>query len=99
MRYLRTLTWVVVAVLLAILASHNWTDVTLNLWSGLQADIKLPLLVLTAWAIGYFPTAIIARGRLWQAKRKLLLQQQLAAANAPSPVATGRMDGASEGLV
>ena len=98
MRYLRTLIWVVVAVLLAILASHNWTDVTLNLWGNLQADIKLPLLVLIAWAIGFIPTAMIARARLWQAKRKLLLQHQLAAANTPPPVSARKIDGASEGL-
>ena len=98
MRYLRTLIWVVFAVLLAILASHNWADVTLNLWGNLQADIKLPLLILIVWAIGFIPTAIIARGRLWQAKRKLLLQHQLAAAGTPPSVASRRIDGASEGL-
>ena len=34
-----------IAVFLAILASRNWHDVTLNLWGDIQADIKLPILL------------------------------------------------------
>jgi uncharacterized integral membrane protein len=83
MQILRTLIWVVVAALLAILASNNWTDVTLNLWGSLQADVKLPLLLLIVWGIGFVPTTLIARGRLWRVKRKMLLQQQLAAVAVP----------------
>ncbi|HVF83238.1 MAG TPA: hypothetical protein VM913_03585 [Sphingomicrobium sp.] len=96
MHILRTLIWVVVAVLLAILASNNWTDVTLNLWGSLQADIKLPLLLLVVWGLGFVPTALIARGRLWRVKRKLQLQLQLASAAAPTP--SHATDGVSEGL-
>ena len=51
MNFLRTLFWVVVAVSLAIFASRNWGDVTVNLWGNLQADIKLPILLIITFLI------------------------------------------------
>ena len=45
MQFLKTLFWVVIAVFLAILASRNWHDVTLNLWGDIQVDIKTPVLI------------------------------------------------------
>ena len=46
MQFLKTLFWVVIAVFLAILASRNWHDVTLNLWGDIQADVKIPILLI-----------------------------------------------------
>jgi uncharacterized integral membrane protein len=72
MQFLKTLFWVVLAVFVAIIARNNWTDVTINLWGSLQADIKLPLLVLLAMLIGFLPPFLILRARLWSARRRLL---------------------------
>ena len=52
MQFLKTLFWVVIAVFLAILASRNWHDVTLNLWGDIQLDIKLPVLIGLMFLIG-----------------------------------------------
>lgn len=71
MQFLRTLLWVIVAVFVAIMARNNWSDVTLNLWGSLQADIKIPLLVLIAFVAGFVPTYVILRGRVWALKRKV----------------------------
>jgi uncharacterized integral membrane protein len=100
MQFLRTLMWVVIAVMLAIVARNNWSDVTLNLWGSLQADIKLPLLVALAWLLGFLPPYLILRARLWQIRRKLSVQQQLTAANAavPQRAPLSPNDGAGEGL-
>ena len=57
MQFLKTLFWVVVAVALTLFAIYNWRPVTLNLWSGLQADVKLPVLV----AIPFLPQSYLAR--------------------------------------
>ena len=46
MQFLKTLFWVLIAVFVAIFASRNWRDVTLNLWGDIQADIKMPVLLL-----------------------------------------------------
>ena len=45
MQFLKTLLWVLVAVVVALFASRNWGPVTLALWGDIQADIKLPALL------------------------------------------------------
>lgn len=86
MQFLRTLFWVMLAVFLAIIARNNWTDVTINLWAGLQADIKLPLLVLLAAFAGFLPTFLWLRARLWT------LQRRGAVSNPPAPAPTPLQD-------
>ena len=84
MRFLSTLFWVLLAVIVALFASRNWTDVTLNLWGDIQADIKLPILVLLAFLLGFLPTFFIMRGRLWAAHRRSV------AVRSPVPAAPSR---------
>lgn len=71
MQFLRTLFWVLVAVVLALFASRNWTSVTLNLWGDIQASIKLPLALLIAFLIGLVPMWLRMRARLWSADRRI----------------------------
>jgi len=81
MQFLKTLFWVVIAVFLAILASRNWHDVTMNLWGDIQADIKLPILIGIVFLIGWLPTYLIHRAQLWRAKSRLeSFERQQAAA-------------------
>jgi len=88
MQFLKTLFWVVIAVFLAILASRNWHDVTMNLWGDIQADIKLPILIALVFLLGWFPTYLIHRARLWRARSRLdSFQRQQASAHAPEPIA------------
>jgi uncharacterized integral membrane protein len=85
MNFLRTLFWVVVAVSLAIFANRNWTDVTLNLWGNIQADVKLPFLIFIVFLIGFLPPFLILRGRIWGLKRKLAVAERPAVAVAAVP--------------
>lgn len=85
MNFLRTLFWVVLAVSLAIFANRNWIDVTLSLWGDIQADVKLPFLLLLAFLIGFLPPYLLMRSRLWSLKRKLALAERPAAVAAPAP--------------
>jgi putative membrane protein len=71
MQFLKTLFWVVVAVFLAILASRNWHDVTLNLWGDIQVDIKAPVLIGAMFLLGWLPTYLIYRARLWRQRQRL----------------------------
>ena len=71
MQFLKTLMWVLIAVLVAIIASNNWRDVTLDLWSNLQADIKLPVLLLAMFLLGLLPTWLVMRGKLWRVQRRI----------------------------
>jgi uncharacterized integral membrane protein len=79
MQFLRTLFWVVLAVFLAIIARNNWSDVTINLWGSLQADIKLPLLIFIAALLGFLPTFLWLRAKLWS------LERRLSVTNPPAP--------------
>lgn len=85
MNFLRTLFWVVVAVSLAIFANRNWSDVTINLWGNIQADVKLPVLILLAFLIGFLPPFLILRGRIWALKRKLALAERPSVTSTPIP--------------
>ena len=71
MQFLKTLLWVLIAVLMAIIASNNWRDVSLDLWSNLQLDIKLPVLLLAVFLAGLLPTWLVMRGKLWRLKRHI----------------------------
>ncbi len=85
MNFLKTLFWVVVAVFLAIFANRNWADVTINLWGNIQADVKLPVLILLTFLIGFLPPFLILRGKIWNLKRKLALAERPAAAPIGAP--------------
>ena len=91
MQFLKTLFWVAVAVILVLFGNANWHDVTLNLWGGLQADVKLPFLVLASFMLGFLPMLIIHRARLWTTKRRVEALERQAQASAfatpvPAPV-------------
>lgn len=89
MQFLRTLFWVIIAVFVAIMARNNWTDVTLNLWGSLQADIKLPLLLATAFLLGFLPPLLVLRAKVWRLKRKLAARESLPPVTANLPSAIG----------
>ena len=90
MQFLKTVFWVLVAVLVVLFATRNWTPVTISLWANLQADIKLPVLLLIAFLLGWMPTWLIHRARLWTLNRRLdAFERQRATpvpAEAPPPV-------------
>jgi putative membrane protein len=71
MQFLKTLFWVLLAVLVVLFASRNWFDVTLDLWGDIQADVKIPILMLIAFVIGWLPTWLIMRAKIWGHRRKI----------------------------
>ena len=88
MQFLKTLCWVLIAVIVVLFASRNWSDVTLNLWSDIQADIKLPLLLLIVFLIGFLPTWLISRARLWSHRRRIeAMERNRLATLPPEPAA------------
>jgi uncharacterized integral membrane protein len=71
MQFLKTLFWVLIAVLVALFSTRNWFDVTVTLWGDIQADIKLPILLLIAFLIGFAPTWSLMRTRIWSHRRRI----------------------------
>jgi putative membrane protein len=85
MQFLKTLFWVVVAVVMVLFAFTNWQPVTLKLWGGLEADVKLPVLVAFAFLIGFLPTFFIYRARLWSLRRRYETQATAHVVSHPAP--------------
>ena len=83
MQFLRILLWVVIAVLVTILATRNWHDVTVNLWGDIQADIKLPALLATVFLIGFLPPYLLLRARRWRERRRSEAIERQRAVEAP----------------
>jgi uncharacterized integral membrane protein len=71
MQFLKTLFWVVLTVILVLWAKANWFNVELKLWGGLVADVKLPVVLLTFFLLGFVPTLIVHRARIWSLRRRL----------------------------
>jgi uncharacterized integral membrane protein len=97
MQFLKTLFWVVFAIVLVLFAKANWTPVTINLWGGLQMDVKAPVLVLISFLAGFLPLFLIMRGRIWNLKRRLESNQPVTVANTPgAPVSSAAAPARSE---
>ena len=71
MHFLKTVFWVLIAVVVALFAKANWSNATLNLWGDIQADIKIPILLLIAFLLGWLPTWLILRARIWTLNRRI----------------------------
>ena len=85
MQFLKTVFWVLIAVLVALFAVRNWADVTLNLWGDIQADVKIPFLLLIVFLIGFVPPWVIMRARVWGHRRRLeAIERQQVAVTAPA---------------
>ena len=76
MRFLKTLLWIVIAVLVTLFAARNWRDVTIDLWGNLQADIKIPILLAIVFLIGLLPTWLVFRARLWRVSNRVAVPQR-----------------------
>ncbi len=85
MPFLKTLLWILVAVLAVIFAGANWADVSLTLWGGLQVTIKLPFLLLLVSLAVWLPTWLVMRGNLWRVERRLAVETQSRAVPPPPP--------------
>jgi uncharacterized integral membrane protein len=85
MRFLKALFWLILGMLLALLAYANLDEiVSIELWDNIIVDIKLPLLLLVTFLIGFLPAFLILRARIWALKRRLNEQATMHVANTPA---------------
>jgi len=84
MNFLRTLGWIVLTIVVVVFSLHNWAPVTINLFAGLQADVKLPLLLLIAFLLGFLPLYVYHRAMKWRWRKKLSAVER---PTIPTPVA------------
>jgi len=76
MQFLKTLFWVMVAVIAVVFAFRNWMPITIHLWGGLEADVKLPVLLLIAFLIGFLPWFTLHKTTRWRLRRRLEAAQR-----------------------
>ena len=76
MQFLKTLFWVVLAIIAVVFAMNNWTSVTVMLWGGLALEAKLPVLVFGAFLLGFLPTFAWHRAARWRLRRRLDSQER-----------------------
>lgn len=87
MRFLKGLFWFLLAVVAALFILGNWTTVTIRLWSGLIAEVNLPLLLFLAFLGGLLPTYLYYRTVRWRLRSRLSnAERAIADMTAPVPV-------------
>ena len=87
MQILKTIFWVLLAVLLVLFSIGNWETVTVYIWQNLVLETKLPALVIGAFLLGLVPMWLIYRATKWRLKRRIAaLEASLTAALPPEPV-------------
>ena len=94
MQFLKTLFWVVLAVIAVLFAKANWLNIELRLWGGLVADVKLPVLLLGFFLLGFLPTLVVHRARLWSLRRRLEPLERNATALPPTATVAAPAPGA-----
>ncbi len=70
MGFLRTLFWVAVTVVVVVFSIRNWVPVTINLFGDLEADVKLPVLLMIAFLIGFGPLYLWHHAWRWRDRRR-----------------------------
>lgn len=88
MRFLNGLFWFLLAVVVSIFTYGNWKHVEINLWSGLIADVNLPLLMLVSFLTGFVPMLLWHQAVKWRMKQRLSAAERNAAAYAAPAIVT-----------
>ncbi|HEX7872275.1 MAG TPA: LapA family protein [Sphingobium sp.] len=97
MQFLKTASWVILAVAIALFSKANWDiqpsysgRVPIKLWDDWILLIRLPVLIVSAFLLGLLPMWIFARVSRWSIRRRLQNAEQALAASttppAPAPV-------------
>jgi uncharacterized integral membrane protein len=85
MAFLRTLFWIAITVIVVVFSVRNWVPVTISLFGDMQADVKLPVLLLIAFAIGFGPLYIWHRVIRWRDSRRLSAIERASPVVTPPP--------------
>jgi lipopolysaccharide assembly protein A len=71
MQFLRTVFWVVLAVVGVIFSFNNWQIVSIKLWGDIIVDTPLPILLFVVFMLGLLPILLLHRATRWSLHRKL----------------------------
>jgi uncharacterized integral membrane protein len=90
MQIVRTILWVLLAIVLVLFAVGNWQPVEVRISQTLVLETKLPVLVIGAFLAGLVPMWIVHRATAWRHRRRIAtlegnLTRQPTIVDAPSP--------------
>ena len=71
MAIVRTIFWVLLAVVLVLFAITNWQTVNVRIWNSLILETRLPALVIGAFLLGLVPMWALYRTQRWRMKRRI----------------------------
>ncbi len=77
MQFLKILFWCLLAFVAALFTYGNWTSVPIQLWSGMEALIKLPFLLVIAFLIGFLPTYLYYHAVRWRLRQRLSTTERM----------------------
>ena len=92
MSFLKTLFWIVVAVIVALFCFNNWTVVAVNLWNGMILETKLPVLLGFFFLLGLIPPLLLWQAARYRLKRQSHASAGLVVAPTPQPAAAREME-------
>lgn len=87
MQFIKTLFWVILAVILVVFSANNWSPTSVLIWENIRIDTKLPVLVVGAFLLGFVPLWLIHRASKWRLSRRV---KTLEAAARPTPAPTDK---------
>lgn len=85
MQFIKTLFWVILAVILVVFAVNNWSPTSVLIWEEIRIDTKLPVLVIGAFLLGFVPLWLIHRASKWRLNRRIKTLEAAARPVVPSP--------------
>ena len=86
MQTVRTIIWVVFAVLLTLLASQNLERVPVWVFPGWIAETPLALVIMSSFLLGFLPPYLVNKSNSWRLQRKIRQQDETIAMLRPTPV-------------
>lgn len=83
MQFLKILFWSLLAFVAAVFTFGNWTNVTIQLFGGLVAEVNLPLLLLATFLLGFLPTLVYQHWIRFRLRQRLTAAERALAAARP----------------
>ena len=86
---LRTIIWVIVAVVLTVFAVANAQDVAVTIWPGYVAQLPLSVLIVAVFMLGFLPAFLMHITNRWRLNRRITQQDAtIQLLRPPAPTAT-----------
>ena len=71
MQIVRTVLWVLLAVVLVLFAINNWQTVEVRIWNSLILETRLAALTIAAFLLGLVPMWLLHRTVRWRLNRRI----------------------------